>query len=374
MHKLALFCIVMMTALKGGPGMAEVTSLPIANHLFAEGMSEQGVPLGWSLYAGGGENQSLAMVTDDEGLSALLIDDGDGETEIGITQNIPVQPGLVYEAAVEVKIPEDGSGIGAFMQMRFLPSNEFVQTSLDANRLGIFERIALRGTAPADTQNIVLYLYTHRAPTPKLLLRNVELLSGVEPPAPEAPPLHELTPPQYDRLKDLHLQTPLVSDGQARISIVAPASGLYDDDARALAAAVEELTSVAVPVVADTSTAAAMPLEGHIVCLGNRSTNQTFSALYDLYYTLTDLKYPGPGGYEVRTLHNPFGNGYNVIFAGGSDAAGVHSAVEALVGHLRQAGARPGELAVGRLMDIRLGEGLTPPRDVREMRTWEDSL
>ena len=28
-----------------------------------------------------------------------------------------------------------------------------------------------------------------------------------------------------------------------------------------------------------------------------------------------------PGGAVVRSLHNPFGKGFNVIFAGGSDSA-----------------------------------------------------
>lgn len=67
----------------------------------------------------------------------------------------------------------------------------------------------------------------------------------------------------------------------------------------------------------DESSAAALPILGNQIALGNRSISRTIEHLYNLYYCLLDLKYPGPEGYVVRTLHSPFGDGKNVIFAGG---------------------------------------------------------
>ena len=96
-------------------------------------------------------------------------------------------------------------------------------------------------------------------------------------------------------------------------------------------------------------------------------------ALYDLSYTFLDRKYPGPGGYVVRSLHSPFGDGRNVLFAGGSDDEGVHRAADALVAKLRAAGGTRGELSVGWLTEIRLGRGLSLPKDVRRMEIWEAS-
>jgi hypothetical protein len=104
----------------------------------------------------------------------------------------------------------------------------------------------------------------------------------------EASTIPEPIPPVYDRLKDLHLTTPLVAEGQAAITLVAPASGLYQAEAEAIQAAIRKITGVQVPLVSDTAPAAAVPLRGHLILLGNRSTNRAISALYDLAYTFLD--------------------------------------------------------------------------------------
>lgn len=126
-------------------------------------------------------------------------------------------------------------------------------------------------------------------------------------------------------------------------------------------------------MVSDDDPRAVMPMQGHLILLGNRSSNRAIAKLYDLYYTLLDLKYPGAGGYVVRTLHNPFGSGWNVIFVGGSDAAGVELAADVLIRKIREAKAGAGNLALGRLMEIKLGQGLSVPADIRQFETWEAS-
>ena len=73
----------------------------------------------------------------------------------------------------------------------------------------------------------------------------------------------------------------------------------------------------------------------------------------------------------VRSLHNPFGNGHNVILVGGSDDGGVASATATLIGKLAKAELRSGVFALGWLMEIRLGAGMQVPTDVREIQTWE---
>jgi outer membrane protein assembly factor BamB len=73
----------------------------------------------------------------------------------------------------------------------------------------------------------------------------------------------------------------------------------------------------------------------------------------------------------VRSLHDPFGNGANVIFAGGSDTPGVDAAATALVEKLEKAGAKPGLLSVGWLMDIKLGKGITVPKNLKDFEIWE---
>ena len=180
-------------------------------------------------------------------------------------------------------------------------------------------------------------------------------------------------PPVYTELKDLNLDTELVRNGRPNATIVVPEDGRYAGAANRVQAAIQAKTGVLVPVDDDLSAAGAVPISGHRIVLGNRSGNRTIEALYNLYYTLLDLRYPGPGGYEVRSLHNPFGNGHNVIFVGGSDAEGVEAAAGALAGKVLEANAGEGELSLGWLMEIELGQGIQVPEDIREFETWEAS-
>lgn len=180
-------------------------------------------------------------------------------------------------------------------------------------------------------------------------------------------------PPVYTELKDLNLDTELVRNGKPNVTIVVPEGGVYAGPAERIQAAIHARTGVRVPVEVDTSAEGAVPISGHMIVLGNRSTSRTIETLYNLYYTLLDLRYPGPGGYEVRSLHNPFGNGHNVIFAGGSDEGGVAAAADVLAGKVSDANEEGGGPSLGWLMEIELGRGIQVPDDIREFETWEAS-
>ncbi|MEZ4969241.1 MAG: hypothetical protein R2814_06205 [Flavobacteriaceae bacterium] len=148
--------------------------------------------------------------------------------------------------------------------------------------------------------------------------------------------------PVYHKLKNLYLTTQLVNQSRPEITIVAPK--VYATEVLAIQNAIKNITGVTVPVLNDD--ALAIPLQKNVILLGNRSTNQSISDLYDRAYTFLDLKYPGVGGFVVRSLHNPFGNGKNVLFAGGSDHVGVKAAVQALIESLKSAGGKKGFLSV----------------------------
>ena len=207
----------------------------------------------------------------------------------------------------------------------------------------------------------------------KIKNHNQSTTKGDNAPLVEAVPPPEPILPVYTQLKELHLTTVLVCDGKANITIIVPASGLYDEQAVCLQQAIEELTGVTIPIAADDSPVSAVPIRGNLIALGNRSTNRTIGELYNRFYTLLDLRYPGPGGYVVRTLHNPFGDGHNVIFVGGSDLMGVSVATGVFIGKLREVGAAKDSLSLGWLAEIRLGNGITAPKDIREVEIWEAS-
>ncbi len=356
----------------------EPTDNLFANPSFEEGMTEGepfGVPTGWSLYAGDGRDSRLELVQPGyESEQALLIQDGDPTAEIGIYQDVEAEGGIAYEASAMVKALTPGSGAGAYIQLRFAPSGEFQQVGLEGARSDQFTRISVVGMAPEDTTQIRVYYYTHKGPTPRVILDDLRLIGGVEPPPPPPPPPPEPVPPVYEQLKDLHLQTDLVRDGEARVTIVAPQR--YQEQADAIARTIEAITGVRPPVVRDDDDVAAVPpddgrLDRNFICLGNRSTNAMIEELYNRFYTLLDLRYPGPGGHVVRTCHNPFGDGHNIVFVGGSDDEGVAEAARWLIGALRDAGGRQGELTIGRLMEIKTD--LEFPHNPAEIETWDAS-
>jgi hypothetical protein len=175
---------------------------------------------------------------------------------------------------------------------------------------------------------------------------------------------------QIEKLKDLHLETALVRDGRANVTIIKPASGAYDEQAAAIVAAIGKLTGVEPPVATDDSSAAAVPISGNLIALGNRSTNKTIEELYNRHYTLLDLRYPGTGGYVVRTLHNPFGAGHNVVFVGGSDVAGVAAATEQLIKRLNEPTAKRGQLSIGWIADIKLPQKVEEIEKFKLFPTW----
>ncbi|MBC7288237.1 MAG: PQQ-binding-like beta-propeller repeat protein, partial [Armatimonadetes bacterium] len=170
--------------------------------------------------------------------------------------------------------------------------------------------------------------------------------------------------------KPLYIDTEVVKGGRAVAAVVVPSSGAYDPLAQQIQDAIARRTRVRLPIVRDADVK--LPFERNYIILGNRTTNTLVNRLYDLYYTYLDLKYPGRGGYEVRSLHNPFGNGRNAIFVGASDDEGMKLAVAEFIRLATQA-ATGDSLVLGWTMRIKLGQGLTPPQDPDAVASWSDS-
>ena len=354
---------------------AQPVEIPLQNRSFDQAPQANGVPEGWALYGGAGKNRKLSAAEPGfESDKALLIQDGDPAAEIGVSQTFPLDGDLLYRVTLKVRSLTGRSSQGAYLQLRFLPSSRKVQVGLETNTADEWTEVSVEGSAPPDTKQGMIYLYTHREPTPTLIIDDVRLVSlGKAPPPPKPrPPLPQLKRHVYRELKDLHLPTTLVSAGKAAISIVVPASGVYEAEGTAIQRAVAKMTGVTLPVANDESPEAEVPVKGNLILLGNRSTSRTVNLLYDQFYTLLDLKYPGPGGYVVRTLHNPFGNGFNVILVGGSDAVGVRAATKDLVDRLAAQPYARDDLSLGWTMKIRLGKGIQVPTDVE--LTWDDSI
>ncbi len=172
--------------------------------------------------------------------------------------------------------------------------------------------------------------------------------------------------------RDLKINTVLVEAGRPRAVIVTPDTAEYRALAARINQVVEDKSGVILPVLRDSAYASVDHLNQHVILLGNRDVNRTAENLYNRFYTLIDAKYPGKGGAVVRSVHDPFGNGGNVITVAGSDFDGDQSAVEKFVAIL-DALVFSNHLTLGYLADITLGEGLIPPESAVEAKVWENS-
>ena len=171
---------------------------------------------------------------------------------------------------------------------------------------------------------------------------------------------------EIERLKSLYPDTALVENRQPRAVIVIPSDGRYGTDVSILQDRIKLLTGVELPVHLDDVSPGEILLARNVIALGNMATNRFIEQLYRQWYVLLDLKYPGEGGYVVRSLHNPYGTGHNVIFIGGSDADGVEEAAGKFAALLKPSN----PLRVGWLMEIKLGEGINPPEIGDDIPDW----
>ena len=168
---------------------------------------------------------------------------------------------------------------------------------------------------------------------------------------------------------DRNLQTVLVRNGKPAAAIVGD-----PETARIVNAAIRAQTGITLPVLPHTAYENADKLDQNLIVLGSRDNNRTMSNLYCRHFALIDGKYPGPGGYDVHSLHNPFGDKFNVLLAGGSDAAGDLKAAEILAGYIRKSKVGKNSLGVGFIADAKLSPSYKVARDVKDIPLWECSI
>jgi hypothetical protein len=160
-------------------------------------------------------------------------------------------------------------------------------------------------------------------------------------------------------LRDYRINTILTQASEPQAVIVSSSRrDAYQTIAAEVQARIAQLSGVHLPIVdaEHVSTQHVLSRQNAIV-LGNLVSSKFVERLYWQWYTLLDLWYPGPGGYLVRSLHDPYGTGHNVIFLGGSDDEGVAQAARVFCDHLQPA--EP--LWVGYLAHIQLGRGHEMP-------------
>ena len=108
-------------------------------------------------------------------------------------------------------------------------------------------------------------------------------------------------------------------EGQ-RVTVIPPRE-TAPEVMRAILAKLEECGATA-EVVSFGEEDALKTISSPIILWGNLANNDAVRELYFKFLLVTDCRYPGPSGYELRTLMNPLGTGSNIIHLGYSDEAG----------------------------------------------------
>lgn len=147
-------------------------------------------------------------------------------------------------------------------------------------------------------------------------------------------------------LKPLYPDTELTIGNRAACLIVTPTAPALHAEAENLAQRLEEKTRARPDVVLDeTLVSAAWQLDlaalhgRQIVALGTINNNRLLAVLWGEGYTAEDDAFPGPGGFVVRTVQDPFALGLNVVELAASDPTGLRRAADAfLARHVKERG------------------------------------
>ena len=135
--------------------------------------------------------------------------------------------------------------------------------------------------------------------------------------------------------KKLYPETPVVCGGRKNAVVVTPDMSAYHQLGLQLAEKIAALTAGGgLPVRTDAQVKRCDIEKAHTIVLGSLSTNKWLLPLYVSGYTVVDDYFPGGDGYVVRSIHDPWGSGKNVLLLGGGSFEGVRRAVGAFTSKL----------------------------------------
>jgi hypothetical protein len=135
--------------------------------------------------------------------------------------------------------------------------------------------------------------------------------------------------PKLTELREMYVETALVADGKAACVIVAPEDAAYDAVASKLAAAIKETCGDAPPIIPAGSITDEAMSATNVIALGVFANNPVVEKLYRRSLVICDWAWPkGETPYVIRTVHNPWVSGKNVVYLGGTTPESCAAAVE----------------------------------------------
>lgn len=307
------------------------------------------LPPGYRNYQKPDGNGNVTVGRDGDNRYLVLTTAGKRDANaVGLARNFSARPGQRYRISFDLRNGDAAKAPRAVAQMlyvtrsgQYLPGPKFDSRELPADR---FLTATLDGTAPDDVKELLLELHTSWNTPGVLHLDNVRC----EPLTPDGQSFAVFGkhPPKN---RNLFLETALVRDAKPT-AVIAAATPHQREIARNINRAIQAVTGCELPVL-DAAQLAGKPLTSSVIAIGNADDNPLTEDFYFRHELILDSRYPGVGGHNVRTVHNPEGNGFNLIAVGGSDAAGHRAAGEKLVEIIRRTPAGT-QLALPRLAEI----------------------
>lgn len=215
------------------------------------------------------------------------------------------------------------------------------------------------GVIKSDNRRAIVkwefYVGTHEAGAPfDLYLDNIRLVPS------EARSFMDVK-----EARPLYPETTIFQEGQWQLLLYGPAEADWQPVAAELQKGLQKLGGVEPPLRTGDEPQALQPPKTNVLLLGHVGNNRAMLYLYSHYMMTADGLFPGPGGYELRTISNPWGNGNksNAIVIGASDVEGARAGVAAFLTAVKKAietagggEGRPQKIVLPRLCEIKPAE------------------
>ena len=170
------------------------------------------------------------------------------------------------------------------------------------------------------------------------------------------------------QVRPMAVNTAIVKEGTAHARLVTPMTEPWLGAAKRLQNGIETVTGVQIPIIADTDLTDDDWRNGNLIVTGNLLASSAYARLYHNFFVCADAGYTGAEGFELRTVHEPFGPGGNVVALGAQANAGLACGTDRLLALVGKHG-RKGQLVLPRLLELdrkRRGARASVPRKLSE--------
>ncbi len=143
------------------------------------------------------------------------------------------------------------------------------------------------------------------------------------------------------KLRRRYPDTPLLREGKADAVILCPEGEQWRAVAGELAAGLREKTGAEFPLKTASDVTDEELRDSQLIALGSVANNRRLLYLYSHRLTYVDDFYPGGDGAVVQSIHDPWGNGNNVLLVGAGTLAGCRLGMEKLLAAVPASGVVP---------------------------------